>query len=406
MSQGNTVVALDIGTSKVAAVAAVNSAEGLEVVSLAYMPSAGVKKGTIEDLASNATVVDDVLTKIERHLRFKIENVWLNVPSGGLLSMNGQAVQHLYPSPRAVKRQDVHSLIQQSRKIALPPDRETVLAIPRDFLVDGARHSRQPIGVSSSRLECVTHIVSAPSGHIVSAERTVQAGNRKVAGMVPAAMASGLGVLTPEGRDLGAVLVDIGGGKTDIGVFVDGVLAFQSVVPIGGSNVTRDIQQLLQTDFDEAERLKAEFAVAVSGNVSKNETVDVTQVGQDHARPMQRVVLCQIVESRLKEIFDHVGHALEQSGLGPDIPKMAVLTGGGSILAGTEDLFALHLGHFKCKVAQPKVVGRFKSQVSSPMLSTAVGVARYSMESEGDEFAPVSGVSSWKDRVLNWISKI
>ena len=404
MSDASPIVVLDLGSSKVAAIAArIGEAGRLEVLSLAYGPSRGVSKGTVTDMEEAAKAIDDAIAKIERHLRFRVEEIWLNVPTSTMLSLTGQAVSPLYPSPRPIKRQDVHQVLTQSKKLLIPDDREIVWSVPREYVVDGQRHIHHPTGVSGSRLEVVTHIVTAAIKPVDEAEKAIKAGRRSIAGMVPASLASGFAVLSQEGRDLGAVVVDVGGGKTEVGVFIDGAYAYQAVVPIGGINVSRDIQQLLHTDFDEAERLKADYSSALPDTVSKSETVDVMQDGQ--LRPMQRYVLCQIVESRMREIFEHVGAQLDKSGLEAGLPKMAVLTGGGSILKGTEELFEKTLPHFKCKVAQPKVDGKFAGQVASPMLSTAVGVARYALESEGEELAPVSGLSGWQDRIRGWISR-
>lgn len=404
MNATSPIVVLDLGSSKVAAIAARMSDAGrLEVLSLAYVQSRGISKGGVTDLEEAAKAIDDVLGKIERHLKFRVEDVWTNVPTFAMLSLTGQAVAPLYPSPRAIKRQDVHQVLTNSKKLLIPDDRETVWAVAREYIVDGQRHIHHPTGLQGSRLEVVTHVVTAVTEQIDVAEQAVSASRRTVAGMVPASLASGYATLSKDGRDLGAVIVDVGGGKTEVGVFIDGAYAYQAVVPIGGINVSRDIQQLLHTDFDEAERLKADYSSALPDTVSKTETVDVMQQGQ--IRPMQRYVLCQIVESRMREIFEHVGAQLEKSGLEGGLPKMAVLTGGGSILRGTEELFEKTLPQFKCKVAQPKVEGKFAGQVASPMLSTAVGIARYSLESEGEELAPVSGLSGWQDRIRSWISR-
>ena len=204
--------------------------------------------------------------------------------------------------------------------------------------------------------------------------------------------------------DLGAVVVDIGAGKTDVAIFLDGSYVYQGVVPIGSDHVTSDIQHLLRTTFEEAEMLKMEHGHC-SPDATNQDIINVRQLDHDELRPMQRRVLAEIIQARMREIFEHVGKSIAKSSLGLDVPKMAALTGGGSIIPGTEELFEKTLTHFKCRVAQPRVTGRFAEQVANPTMATAVGLARYALDSDEFELAPVSGTSGWKDTIRLIISR-
>ncbi len=394
------VIAVDVGTSKVACLAAAVDKKGqVEAISLSYSPVNGMDRGTIVDAELVTQTVNSVIGKVERHLGLQATSVFCGVGGAHLTSMNGQGIQPLVPSNRAVKRQDVHQVVGHSRQMLLPPSREQILAVPREFVLDGQRGISEPVGLRGSRLEVVTHIVTGASAEIDRMEQVLSnGGTRKVIGMIPTAMGSGLGVLSAHAAELGAVVIDIGAGKTDVAVFADGVLAYQGVIKIGADHFSHDICQLLKTSFDEAERLKLEHGLAFSADVSSDEMILVSQEGVAEQRSMKRKMLCEILESRGKELFAHVGQKLDESGaIGS--AKQLVLTGGGSLLGGLDRVAVELLPFSQAKLQSPKVSGKFSKQVASPNLSTVVGIARYAMESGEDDLAPVSGFSSWKDRI-------
>ncbi|MDI9639963.1 cell division protein FtsA [Kamptonema cortianum] len=399
------ITVLDIGTSKIAAVAArVNDRAQLDVVSMAYAPSEGVAKGMVQDPEAASVVISGVIEKIERHLKRPIGSVWMNLSGPHLESHRGEAFAPIYPAARTLRPQDVHQVVVNSRKLILPDEYEQVFAVPIEYVLDGKEGVKKPVGLAASRIDVHTHIVVALTGEVEMAEEAVKLAGKKVLGVAPSSLASGLGVLSPEGMDLGAVVVDIGAGKTDVAIFLDGSYVYQGVVPIGSDHVTSDIQHLLRTTFEEADMLKMEHGHC-SPDATNHDIINVRQLDHDELRPMQRRVLAEIIQARMREIFEHVGKSIAKSGLGLDVPKMAALTGGGSIIPGTEELFEKTLTHFKCRVAQPRVTGRFAEQVANPTMATAVGLARYALDSDEFELAPVSGTSGWKDTIRLIISR-
>lgn len=406
MDVHDSVVALEIGAAKVAALIAHADKRGkLEVQSLAYGPSAGFDRWRIDDERAVAESVDSVLGKLERHIQAPIKRLTIGYASPDFHSCTGKAMTPVYPAGRAVKRQDIHTLVQTSRRVSLPPGFGQVMAVPRYYAVDGNRVGHPPEGAPATKIEVETHIVVGRDSELDQLERILGMGGREIQGIVPTALASGLGTLSSDGLELGATVVDIGAESTSIGVFLDGAFAYQAVIPMGSAFVTRDIMQLLNVDWDEAERLKCEEAEAWAESVDAAARVMVNQPGTGN-RPMQKKVLVEIVESRLREIFVAIGQELEGFAPESDIPVMIVLTGGGSILPGTEHLCQEILNGKHCKVAQPRVVGRFAGQVASPMLATIVGVARYALQSDEVEMAPISGAASWRDRFRTLISRL
>ena len=350
------VVALEVGSAKVAALVAQPDKKGrLEVVSLAYGPSAGFDRWRIADEEAAATAVDSVLGKLERHLQMPVQRLYLGFGSPSMQSVTGQAMTPIFPGGRPIKRQDIHTLVQTSRRIGLPAQSGQVLALPRHFLVDGQRTHQPPEGLGANKLEVETHIVTCSEPELAQIEGIVKLGNREILGIVPLSLASGLGTLSSDGLELGATIVDIGAERTSVGVFLEGGYVYQCVIPMGSAHVTRDIMQLLSVEWDEAERLKCEEAEAWSSVVSPDDRVSVLQVGMSESRPMQKKVLSEIVESRMREVFGQVADCLENFAHSKEIPIMVVLTGGGSIIRGIEQLCEEILDGKRCKVAQPKV---------------------------------------------------
>ncbi len=398
------VVAVDIGGSKTAALVARPNDQGrLDVVSLAYVPSEGMNRGVIEDPETLGECLVNVLGKLERHLKQPVEEVWASISVPQMVSTAGQAMLPIFPAGREIKRQDLHQIMSDSRRTALPSGHEQILSVPRYYKVDGAKVNHSPLGRPAERLDITTHVVSAPAPEIAQCVASIQASGRRLGGFVPASLASGLGTLSSDGIELGAIIIDIGAERTEAAVFLDGSYAFQCQIPVGSNHISRDISQLINVEIEEGDRLKCDAGDAYSPNVPEEETVAVHQGGT--VRPMQRRVLAEIIESRGREILEGVRKKLLGFAALEELPLMIVLTGGGSVLRGTEHLCEQVFPGKRCKVAQPKVTGRFSGQVASPMLATIVGVARYAIFSEEDDLAPISGSSSWRDRFRMLISK-
>jgi cell division protein FtsA len=396
------VTALDLGSSKVVCLAATPNGNGIKIESVASTPCRGIRKGVVADLEETANAVDVVVRRVAGDLGDAIDSLVVGISGAHVEGQNNQGLKHLVPRARAINHQDVLEVINHSRSLVLPPDREQIQALPREFRIDGQREVREPIGLNASRLEVVTYIVTGQASAIENVERVIARGSRRIDQMVLASLASGIGVLTPEELELGTIVVDIGAGTTDLAVFTNGSIAYAACIPVGSGHVTSDISKLLKTTPEEAERLKLESGNAMARLVPERDTVEVLQIGQVGPRPMQRRVLCEIVESRMRELAVMVRQQVERSGMLGTLPGGMVLTGGGAHLAGTDKLFDEVLKHVRVRVAEPDLG---PNQPRMAGMASAVGLARFAIQCQ-DDITPAAGHSGWKERVRGLFSLI
>ena len=385
---------LDLGTSRVVCAHMVAKEEGgLEVAAQAEAPCRGLRRGVPSDLEETAMAIDSVVREVQRSTGGDIDSLVVNVSGVHLEGLNGQGYKPIVPRGRHITYQDVMEVVTHSRSLVLPPDREQIMGIPREFRVDGQRDVKRPIGMGGGTLEAVTFIVTGSVAVVQNIERALTMSGRKVDQMVVSPLAAGLGVLAQEEIDNGAAIVDLGAGNTGVGLFTGGSLSSMACLPVGAALVTSDVSKLLKTSPEEAERLKLAHAVASAKGISERETVEVTQLGQTLARPLQRKVLCEIVESRLRETAIMVAQHIEKAGLVGMLPGGVVLTGGGSKLPGIDKLFAEEMPHLKVRIEPPVETGS----------AVALGLARWVLHCH-DELAPASGPEGWRDRVRTLFS--
>jgi cell division protein FtsA len=395
---------LDLGATKaVCLVARIDPTGGVEALAVATTASMGLDRGAVSDAEAAATSVDAVCREAESVAGAEIAGLIAGINGPHLRGDNSQGFLPLYPRTRLINRDDVLRVIDHSRRVPPAPDREQIMAIPREFRVDGQaagqKGAPRPVGMSGSRLEVVTHLVTGDAASVQSLERAVAIAGRRVTQMVAQPIASGLGVASGEEMVLGCVVVDLGAATTSVGVFAGGAIAHLAVLPLGGSHVTSDIRKLLKTEPGEAERLKIEHALSLARAAAADEAVPVVQQGHTHARYLARTVLCEIVESRMREIAGMVRIEVERSGLYGMLPGGVILTGGGAQLGQTSALFSEVLKPMQARFATPRATGSGPGWRPDPGLAAAVGLARFELGGDDDDLQPVSGIGSWKAKI-------
>lgn len=394
------VFALDIGSTKIACVAAEFSADGtMRPLGCRTIEHKGMQRGIVQDLEATAMAVSDSVRDVQQQAGSVATELAVSVGGPHVEGINTQGIVPIVPRSRVINRDDILQVINHSRQVMMPPDREMIQALPREFRVDGQRGVQKPVGMSGSKLEVYTYILTGQTTHLSNLDRSIQMAGYKINPMIFGPMAAGAAVLSPDEHQLGCVLVDLGGGTTDVAVFVGGTVTSSSSVPIGGSHVTSDLSLLLKTAPEEAERLKLRHGSASARNIDEDETVDVHQLGQSQPRPMNRKVLCEIIESRMREIALIVRQQIEKSGMNGMLPGGVILTGQASLLPNTVEVFEGVLQHMRARIGAPKTEGPLAQKLNVPGMSTAVGLAALAGISEEDELGPATGFDHWKEKI-------
>ena len=397
------VAVLDLGSTKVTCLAAsAEGKDGMSIHAIASVPCRGMRKGQVYDPSEVARAISKVVSDVESQVGEEIDGVVVGVTGAHIEGVNSQGLKPIYPAGRKITHQDVLEVINHSREISLGDEREQIQALPREFRVDGQRNVQKPIGGTGSRLEVFAYIVSGQTSSLQMIEQVVKDAGKQVEQMVIQSLAAGIGVLKPEQMENGAAVIDIGGSTTDIAIFINGSIAFSASVPLGGMSVTNDLATLLKTSPDEAEKLKLHSGNACAKQVEQKESIEVMQLGQPIGRPMSRKVLCEIIESRMKQIATLVGKELDRSPFGAALPGGVTLTGGGAALPGADLLFAEVLPKYRFQTAEPNLGKKF---TVGPGMATSVGLASFTIQCF-DEFSPAEGVLPWQERVKSLFSML
>ncbi len=389
------VTIVEIGSTKVVAIAAeIGEGQRIEILGLVTADCHGVKKGAIVDLAAASRSVDSALRHLAQDIgRSEINEVALVISGPQLEGSSVQGFKPIIPKNRAITNQDVMEVVNHSKSGIFPPDRVLIQTIPREFRVDEVRSVSKPVGMSGAKLEVISYMVTGMANHVQNFEEAVKMSGREVEQFIFGPLASGLGVVGQTDLDKGTVVIDMGASKTDVSIFVNGALAHSVCIPVGGNNVTNDLSQLLNCDFDEAERLKIGYGCAFADGISEKEAIEVHQLGQPTARPMQRKVLCEIIESRMKEVAKLIRQHVEKSGYGGVLEAGVILTGGATQLPKSKELFSAALNGMPVRIVEPNIKNG-KPQVG---LAAAIGAISFVLQTSED-LSPISKSDSWQDR--------
>jgi cell division protein FtsA len=371
------VVGLDIGTTKVCTIVAEIEEQGrINIIGVGNSLSGGIRKGIVIDIDSAAQAIVDSVEKAHAMSGYDIRRVVVGVTGEHVASLNSRGVIAITHANREITEDDVTRVQDQSRVIVLPPDREIIHAIPRSYAIDGQNGIRYPVGMSGTRLEVETHIVTGAVTFLQNVAKSVHKAGLEIEATVLEPIATAEAVLLQDERNLGVCIADIGGGTTDIAIFVDGDIYYTSAIPVGGNHVTRDISVGLRTSHEESERVKLSESVASVGMTKPDEVFEVLSLGSDEPRLLPRRILAEIVEPRMHELFAMVKQEILKSGYYNLLPAGIVLSGGGSQLAGSAELCRLVTG-MPTRIGSPRDVGGVADTLRSPVYSTAVGLVQY-----------------------------
>lgn len=368
------VVALDIGSTKVTTVIASQGKNGLEVIGLGVAESRGLKKGTIVSLEAAVETIRKSVSEAEKMATCEVDQVWVGMSGSHIKSTNSKGVTPVASRSREITQDDVRRVIETARVGAIAPDREVIHILPQEFSVDDQEGIGDPIGMIGTRLEVNVHIVTASA---TASQNIVTAVNRsgiEVADTVLEPLAAAEGMLSEDEKELGAILVDIGGGKTNMAIYHRGAIRHTVVVPIGGEHFTNDIAVGLRVPIPEAERLKRNHGCAWSALADKEAVFEVNGAGFKQHRLVSEQVLSDILQPRAEEIIHFVRGEMRNAGYERQTGAGIVLTGGGALLRSlpelTEEILDLPV-----RVGRP--MGLSDSRLEAPEYATAIGLVLY-----------------------------
>jgi cell division protein FtsA len=396
------IVALDIGTSKIVAIVGEVQDDGeLEVIGFGSHPSRGLKKGVVVNIESTVHSIQRAVEEAELMAGCDIQSVYTGIAGSHVRSLNSHGIVGI--RDREVGPGDVERVIDAARAVPIPADQRILHVLPQEFIIDGQEGIRDPIGMSGVRLEARVHMVTGAASAAQNIVKCVQRCGLEVEDIVLEQLASSYSVLTEDEKELGACLVDIGGGTTDIAVFHDGAIKHTAVIPIAGDQVTNDIAISLRTPTQYAEEIKIKYACALSQLANRDETIEVPSVGDRPPRRLARQTLAEVVEPRYEELFSLIANELRRSNFEDIIAAGIILTGGSSKMEGAVEL-AEEVFHMPVRLGMPQFVKGLGEVVRNPIHATGVGILIYARDKaqQGGETAVAGGLQEVWSRMKAW----
>lgn len=367
------IVALDIGTSKVVAVVAEALPEDgrFEVIGLGQHESKGMRKGVVVSIDSTVNSIQRALEEAELMADCKIREVYTGIAGNHITSFNSSGMVAI--KDKEVSEADVARVIETAKAVNIPTDHQVLHVLTQQFIVDNQEDIRQPVGMSGIRLEVRVHIVT---GAVSAAQNIVKCVRRcglEVQDLILQPLASSMVTLTNDEKELGVVMVDIGGGTTDVAIFTGGAIRHTTVLPVAGDQVTSDIAAMLRTPTPDAEDIKLRFGIAKQSLANPEELIEVPGLGDRDVRKVKRQTLGAVIEPRIEELFMMVQQVVRDSGYEDLVASGIVLTGGTSLMPGivelAEDVFLKPV-----RVAVPEYRGSLADVVRNPRFSTVMGL--------------------------------
>ena len=374
---GPVIVGIDVGTTKVCTLLAREEGVGnLRILGVGIEPSQGIKKGTVVDMTAAAQSIARSVEKAERTSGLEINSALVSLAGSHVSSVNSKGVVGI--TGRTVDQEDIHRAVEAARAVAIPHNREVIHVIQRGFTVDGQEGIRSPLGMHGYRMEVETHIITAAGATVENLRQCVASCGVEVSQFVLNPLASAEVVLTETERQMGCVVCDMGGGTTDIAIFIDGDVWHTSVLAVGGNHITSDIAHGLRLPVSQAEEIKLQHGYALRSEIAPDEYFVIKPFGEEQPVQINRQELAHIIEARVEEIFSLVVQEIKRSGYDGLLPAGMVLTGGSSALPGIRSLASRVMG-VPVRLAEPENLVGMVDKLSGPAYSTSVGLLRWAL---------------------------
>jgi len=407
MRKEKVVVGIDVGTTKVVTLVG-NVIDGtVEIIGMGKSESHGLEKGVVVDIGRTMASIRKSVEEAENMADVKIDSVYVGIAGKHISSINNSGTVSINRPDRIITNDDVRRVVETAQAIQIPPESEMIHIIPRQYIVDGQDGITDPVGMTGTRLEVDVHIVTGSITAVHNLVRCVETLGIGIRQIVLEPIASSLAVLSSAEKELGVILMDLGGGTTDISVFRGGDIWFSKVIPIAGESITNDITVGLQTPIEEAELVKKMHGTALVDSVGEEEKIEVATIGGDEKKQVSKKRLAKIIEPRIEELLDLGMQEVEDAGYRDLIPAGLVLTGGCSLLDGLPDFASKRYDIPVRRGKIPQGIHGLRDIVESPIYATSIGLLRYAVEtkdfkkpeySEKKRESVVSKLFSWFNR--------
>jgi len=401
----NFIVGLDIGTSKIVAIVAEITGEGrMAIIGLGQSPSRGLRKGVVVNIESTVTAIQRALEEAELMADCKIRDVITGIAGSHIKSFNSHGMVAI--KDKEVTQADVERVIETAKAVNIPMDQQILHVLTQEFIIDGQEDVREPLGMSGVRLEVKVHIVTGAVSAAQNIMKCVRRCGLETRDLILQPLASAMAVLSEDEKDLGVCLIDIGGGTTDIAVFIQGAIRHTAVIPIAGDQITSDIAHALRTSTKDAEDIKISHGVALRQLANPSQMVEVPGVGERGPRQLSRQTLAEVIEPRVEELYALIQAELRRSGFEELLSSGVVLTGGSSVMRGMLEL-GEEVFHMPVRLGVPQYVGGLAEVVKNPRYSTCLGLLLAGFEQHNRNHLvrmQTSGLKQILERMKQWFS--
>jgi len=403
MSKSRLVAAIEIGSSKIATLIAQVTTDptslenSINIVGVASIPSRGVKKAQVVNIEEVVEVTIASVEAAERMAGYNLDSAFLAIGGAHVTSQNTHGVVAVSDPGGEISSDDVDRVVEAASAISLPTSRDVIHVLPREFIVDGESGVRYPVGMSGVRLEVETHLVSASGAAVKNLDKAVNEVGVRIDDMVFAGFAAAQSTLTATEKELGCVLIDIGGGTTSITAFVDGSLAYSGVIPIGARNVTNDLAIGLRVSLETSEKIKialSDVKKTRKGDSADSDQLDLAALQITELRKVSKKTLTEgIIKPRLNEIFTMVKLELDKVNLSTRVPSGVIVTGGGAETVGVLES-AKRMLSLPVRLGKPKGIGGLIDDIITPAFAAPVGLIMYGATAE-----PTESITSFARRI-------
>ncbi len=371
------IVAIDIGTTKICTLVGREETPGvLRILGVGIEPSQGVRKGVVVDMVAASQAVVRSVEKAERTCGLEIDSALVSLAGSHVSSSNSRGVVGV--AGRMIDEGDIARAIDAAKAVNIPHNREIIHIIQRGFSIDGQEGIRKPLGMHGYRLEVETHIITASAASVENLRQCVGAAGVEVSQFVLNPLASAEVVLTETEREMGVVICDVGGGTTDMAIYIGGDVWHTNVLAVGGDHITSDIAHGLRLPISQAEEIKLLHGHALRDEVNPNESFSVKPFGEEQPVEINRQELAHVIEARVEEIFSMVLQEIKRSGYDGLLPAGMVLTGGSSALPGIRNLASKTL-NVPVRIAQPENLIGMSDKLETPAFSTSIGLLKWAL---------------------------